>query len=264
MRTEIGTHAFYGGLANECSGDLQPAKYVFGLAHTVAGHGVHLCEHTDVTHIERNRSGFHVRTSRGAIKAKEVLVATNGYTDRLVPKFKSKVFPVGSYIIVTEPLTAELQRELSPKGRMFFDTKNFPNYFRLTPDGRMLWGGRNDLSTDLDLLESAERLREQMVHVFPQLRYEPITHSWTGQLGLTFDLMPHIGQADGIHYAFGYGGHGLSIATYVGTEVGLLLSGQKTRSPFAEIPHQTMLFYRNKPWFIPLAATYFRFLDRVT
>ncbi|MFQ5421436.1 MAG: FAD-dependent oxidoreductase, partial [Anaerolineae bacterium] len=62
-------------------------------------------------------------------------------------------------------------------------------------------------------------------------------------------------------YAFGYGGHGLSIATYVGTELGLLLSGQKTSSPFAQIPHQTMFFYRNKPWFIPLAAQYYRFLD---
>ena len=91
-----------------------------------------------------------------------------------------------------------------------------------------------------------------------------ITHSWTGQLGITFDLMPHIGQVDGLHYALGYGGHGLSIATYLGTEIGLLLSGQKTSSPFAEIPHQTMFFYRNKPWFIPLAALYYRCLDWVS
>ncbi len=141
LRTEIGTDAFYGGLADEYSGGLHPAKYVFGLARAVAGHGAQLCEHTDVTHIERNHSGFQVSTDRGPIKAQEVLVATNGYTDRLVPKFKSKVFPVGSYIIVTEPLPSELKKELSPKGRMFYDTKNFLNYFCLTPDGRMLWGG---------------------------------------------------------------------------------------------------------------------------
>jgi len=128
----------------------------------------------------------------------------------------------------------------------------------------MLWGGRNDLSTDLDLADSAGRLRQQMVNVFPDLAGEPITHTWTGQLGITFDLMPHIGRENGIHYAFGYGGHGLSIATYVGTEMGLLLAGQKTSSPFADIPHQTMFFYRNKPWFIPLAAQYYRLLDRIS
>ena len=128
----------------------------------------------------------------------------------------------------------------------------------------MLWGGRNDLSTDMDLYESANRLRNQMGQAFPELRVTPITHSWTGQLGLTFDLMPHIGRVDGIHYALGYCGHGLSIATYLGTEVGLMLSGQKTGSPFAEISHSTMLFYRNKPWFLPFVASYYRFLDQVT
>jgi glycine/D-amino acid oxidase-like deaminating enzyme len=261
---EIGTTAFYGGLADDYSGGLQPAKYVFGLARAVARHGAQLCEQVDVTRIEKVGHGFRLHTNQGVLQAKEVLIATNGYTDRLVPQLKPKIFPVGSYIIVTEPLAPALQQKLSPKGRMFYDTKWFLNYFRLTPDGRMLWGGRNNLSPNLDLQDSAERLREQMVKVFPDLADEPITHSWTGQLGLTFDLMPHIGRVEGIHYAFGYGGHGLSIATYLGTEVGMLLAGQKTSSPFAEIPHQTMFFYRNKPWFLPFAAQYYRFLDRVS
>jgi glycine/D-amino acid oxidase-like deaminating enzyme len=103
-----------------------------------------------------------------------------------------------------------------------------------------------------------------MVAVFPELRDAPVTHSWTGRLGLTFDLMPHIGRVDGIHNAFGYCGHGLTIATYLGTELGLLLTGQKSSSPFADIPHQTMFFYRNKPWFLPLAAQYYRLLDRIS
>ena len=264
IRSEIGTDAFHGGLVDEVSGGLQPAKYVFGLARAVARYGAHLCENTNVTRIEKRPIGFNVHTSQGMLKAKEVVIGSNGYTDRLVPQLKPKIFPVGSYIIVTEPLSPELQQTLSPKGRMFYDSKNFLNYFRLTPDGRMLWGGRNDLSTNLDLYDSARRLRQQMVGVFPELRDEPITHSWTGQLGITFDLMPHIGRVDGIHYAFGYGGHGLSIATYLGTEVGLLLAGQKSSSPFAEIPHQTMFFYRNKPWFLPFAAQYYRFLDLVS
>jgi glycine/D-amino acid oxidase-like deaminating enzyme len=261
IRSEIGTDAYYGGLADDYSGGLQPAKYVFGLARAAARYGAHLCQNTDVKRIEKLPQGFQVHTGQGVVKAKEVLVATNGYTDRTAPQLKPKIFPIGSYIIVTEPLAAELQQLLSPKGRMFYDSKWFLNYFRLTPDGRMLWGGRNNLSTNMDLHDSAKRLRAQMVKVFPELRDEPVTHTWTGQLGVTFDLMPHIGRANGIHYAFGYCGHGLSIATYVGVEIGLMLAGKKSSSPFAEIPHQTMFFYRNKPWFLPFAEQFYRFLD---
>ena len=264
LHTEIGSRVFHGGLTDAYSGALQPAKYVYGLAKAVAHHGAHLHEEADVQRITRRGKGFELQTSLGVLEAQEVLIATNGYTDRLVPALKPRVFPVGSYIIVTEPLPRELQEELSPKGRVFYDSKNFLNYFRLTPDGRMLWGGRNDLSTDLDLQRSADALKAQLLHTFPQLEGVPLTHSWTGKLGITFDLMPHIGRVDGVHYAFGYGGHGLTIATYLGTEAGKLLAAQISTSPFAEIPHETRFFYRDAPWFIPLAARYYRFLDWVT
>jgi glycine/D-amino acid oxidase-like deaminating enzyme len=264
LHSEIGSDVFHGGLADAYSGGLHPAKYVFGLAKAVAGRGVCLCEQTDVSRIARQNKGFRLFTNQGELIADEVLVATNGYTDGLLPRLKSRIFPVGSYIIVTEPLPAELQQELSPKGRMFYDTKWFLNYFRLTPDGRLLWGGRNNLSINLDLAESARRLHRQMIHTFPRLEQVPITHTWTGQLGLTFDLMPHIGRIGGVHYALGYCGHGLSIATYLGTEAGLLLSGQKIGSPFMEIPHKTYFFYRDRPWFLPFAAWYYRFLDWVS
>jgi len=265
IRDEIGSDAYYGALTDDISGGLHPSKYVFGLATAVANLGVQLCENTEVTKIEKNDSNnFRLISSKGDIIAKKIIIATNGYTNRLVPKLKPLIFPVGSYIVVTEPLTKELQNIISPKKRMYYDSKWFLNYFRLTPDGRMLWGGRNDLSTDLDLDESAIRLSKELYTIFPDLAGIPITNTWTGKLGITFDLMPHIGQTNGIYYAFGYGGHGLSIATYLGTEIGLLLSGKKDRSPFMEISHQTMFFYRDKPWFIPFAARYFRFLDWIS
>jgi len=264
IRSEIGTDTYFGGLSDESSGGLQPAKYVNGLARAVADLGVKLCKDTHVEKINRNGSGHELITSKGDMKAQEVIIATNGYTDMLVPELKSKVFPVGSYVVVTEPLPQDLQDILSPKRRMFYDSKWFINYFRLTPDGRMLWGGRNDLSTDLDLNESAENLSQQVCKVFPELNDYEFTHTWTGKLGITFDLMPHIGNINGIHYAFGYSGHGLSIATYLGTELGLLISGEKDRSPYKEISHQTMFFYREKPWFLPFAARYYRFLDWIS
>ena len=265
IRDEIGADAYHGALTDEISGGLHASKYVYGLATTVSNLGVQLCEQPDVLDIEKNDSNyFRLITSKGDVRAKKVIIATNGYTDRLVPRLKPLIFPVGSYIVVTEPLSEDLQNIISPKKRMYYDSKWFLNYFRLTPDGRMLWGGRNDLSTDLDLDDSAKRLTRELYSILPDLRDIPITHTWTGKLGITFDLMPHIGEKNGIYYAFGYGGHGLSIATYLGTEIGLLLSGKKDRSPFMEISHQTMFFYRNRPWFIPFAARYFRFLDWVS
>lgn len=261
LHEEIGTSAYYGGLVGDFGAGLHPAKYVFGLARAAARHGAKLYEGAAVTQLERRNGDFQLKTNAGLLKAKEVVLATNGYTDRLVPGLKPKVFPVGSYIIVTEPLSPDLQRKISPQNRMFYDSKWLLNYFRLTPDGRLLWGGRNNLSTDLDLLQSAKLLGEQMVNTFPDLEGVPITHTWTGKLGITFDLLPHIGREEGVHYVFGYGGHGLSLATYLGAEMGKLLSGAISSSPFAEIPHQTRFFYRNEPWFLPLASWYYRFLD---
>ena len=264
IHSEIGTNYYYGGLSDEVSGGLQPAKYVDGLARACNDYGVQLFENNRVHSIKKLGEVYEVVTDKGALKAKKVIVATNGYTDMLVPELKPKVFPVGSYIIVSDVLSEKLQKKLSPKGRMFYDSKWFINYFRLTPDGRMLWGGRNDLSTDLDLVESASILSRQVRTVFPDLENTTFTHTWTGKLGITFDLMPHIGEVNGIHYTFGYGGHGLSIATYLGTEIGLLLSGQKKRSPFEEISHKTMFFYKKDPWFLPFAAKYYQFLDWIS
>ena len=231
------------------------------MAEVAIKYGANLFEGCGVFKIEPTSNGFALRTTKGDCKAKEVLVATNGYTDQLVPGLKPRIFAAGSYIIVTEPLSAELQAEISPKGRMFWDSKWFLNYFRLTPDGRLLWGGRNNMSTRLDLVKSSQMLRAGMLRAFPQLKGIPVSHTWSGQLGLTFDLMPHIGRVDGIFYALGHGGHGLHTALLLGREVAQLLSGEKTSSPFMEIPHQTHFFYRNEPWFLPLAALNLRFRD---
>lgn len=264
LKNAIGSPAYYGGLLDDHGAGLHPAKLVYGVAEVAARYGAQLFENASVIKLEKDGNGFIVHTQRGKLKAREVIAATNGYTENLVPGLKSKVMPVGSYCIVTEPLSSELQKEISPKNHMLWDSKWFLNYFRITPDGRLLWGGRNNLSTTLDVKESARILQSEMVRAFPQLEGVPVTHTWTGQLGITFDLMPHIGRIMGVHYAFGYGGHGLHTALYLGREVAQLLTGEKVSSPFAEIKHQTYFFYRNEPWFLPMAVQYYRVRDRLS
>lgn len=258
---EIGTPVYHGGVLDRLSGGLHPAKYVAGLAQAAVRAGATLCAATDVRAVERRDGAFHVTTSAGDLRADEVLIATNGYTDGLIPSLRRRVIPIGSYIIATEPLPPVLREELSPHGRMFFDSKWFLYYFRLTPDGRMLFGGRASLSTDLDLTQSSRRLREAMTWVYPQLREAKITHSWTGHLGLTFDALPHIGRIGGLHYALGYSGHGVALATYLGEQVAELLAGIRTTSPFLEVPHPTRFFYRARPWFLPFLSAGLRAMD---
>jgi glycine/D-amino acid oxidase-like deaminating enzyme len=207
------------------------------------------------------------------IVAKEVLLATNGYTTNLVPAARRGIFPGGSYIITTEVLPPDLQNTVSPRRRMFYDTKHFLNYFRLTPDGRMLFGGRHNLSTDLDLAQSAHELHARMIQVFPALAGCAISHSWTGKLGLTFDLMPHAGRLEsgpadalgrGLFYAYGYGGHGVAIASYLGHAMGQLLAGMTPANPFLGLPHQRYFFTPYERFYLPLVSTWFRFLDRIS
>ena len=265
LKQVIGSPSYHGGLLDAHGAGLHPAKLVYGLAELVASQGVNLCEESGVTSIRKTQTGYQLETMKGILNTKEIILATNGYTDTLSPELNRKTFPVGSYCIVTEPLPPDLQQEISPKGIVFWDSKWFLNYFRVTPDGRMLWGGRNNLSTTLDVNKSANILQEQMVQAFPQLADMPITHTWTGQLGLTFDLMPNIGRLDnGIHYAVGYGGHGIHAALYLGREIARILTGEITSSPFMEIPHQTYFFYRDRAWFLPLAVIFYRFKDWIS
>jgi glycine/D-amino acid oxidase-like deaminating enzyme len=266
MRSVIGSDVFYGGIVSHVGGGLHPAKYVFGLAKAAARACACLCEKTKVLGINRStkESGFRLNTSQGELRAEAILIATNGYTGPLVRQIQRRIFSVGSYMITTEPLPPELQQELCPHNRVMYDTKWFLNYFRLTPDGRMSMGGRNNLSPNLDVVESARNLTRTMLHIFPQLRGIPVTHTWTGRLGVTFNLMPYIGRVNGIYHAFGYAGHGVALSGYLGKEAAELISGRASYSPFAQIPPQTSIFYHGEAWFLPLVAAYYRFLDSIS
>lgn len=269
---EIGSSCYYGGIRDERAAGLHPAKYVICLATATVKAGAQIVEHVPVQSLRRDGGHYELITPQGRVIADTVLLATNGYTNNLIPTARRGIFPGGSYIICTEPLSPTLQQSVSPRGRMFYDSKHFLNYFRLTPDGRMLFGGRHNLSTDLPLDRSATELGKRMHEVFPQLKDIPITHAWTGKLGLTFDLMPHAGRiqdgpAPGIFYAYGYGGHGVGVASYLGHMMGNHIAGKKTsedENPFLGLPHARYFFTPYEKYYLPLVSTWFRFLDRIS
>lgn len=189
------------------------------------------------------------------------MVATDGYSGPVHPELSRRVIPIGSYIIATAPLEEGLARELIPKNRVMSDTKNLLFYFRLSADHRMVFGGRASF-TPTTTVESAQILAQGMRAVFPQLAAVPIEYSWSGTVGFTFDQLPHAGRLDGVHYALGYCGHGVAMATYLGARVGDAIAGRGDLLPFSELGFPTVPFYRGRPWFLPAVGAYFRLVDR--
>lgn len=242
---------------------IQPARFVFGIADRAARAGVILVDNCQGVSFEADGSGFRIHTSRGPIKAGEVVLATNGYTTaRPSPALARRVVPIGSYIIVTEQL-GERAAAIFPRGSMTYTKKRLLHYMRRTPDDRILIGGRRNLHTGLDLGESAADLRRRLVGYFPDLEGVAITHVWGGKLGVPFDLVPHMGRVDGAWYALGYAGHGVGLSTLMGHELAGMLLGEDPPSVFTKVPHPTRFYYRGRPWFLTPASILFRALDRI-
>ncbi len=268
LRDEIGSDIYHGGVVDPASAGINPAQYVAGLARAAHAAGAMLHEKTLVNAIAREGSHWRVVTTAGSVEANEVMVATSGYTGAATPALRRRIVPIGSYIIVTEPLSEALAQELSPRGRMMYDSRHFLHYFRMTPDRRMLFGGRARFvpETESTVRESAAVLRQGMLTVYPQLRGVEIEYAWGGTLDFAFDSLPHAGQLEGIHYALGYAGHGVALATYLGTRIGEALGRDELNAiPFVSLPFPgaPLGMYREQPWFLPLAAAWYKFLDWV-
>ena len=272
LNAEIGSTIYYGGMVDEVSAGLNPARYVAGLGRAAMKAGAEIFEHTCVEGLQREsrqgESGWKIVTSQGTLWAREVFVGTSGYTDKATPALQKKLIPIGSFIITTEILPEALAHELSPRNRMIYDSKNYLYYYRLTPDRRMLFGGRAAFfpETDQTIRRSAEILRRGMIDVYPQLRDAKVEYVWGGTLDFAFDIMPHAGQIDGMYYALGYAGHGVAMATYQGQKIGELISGGKPENPFVGIPFPgaPMGLYNGRPWFLPFAGVWYKFLDWVS
>jgi len=272
LSSEIGSSIYYGGMVDEVSAGANPARYVAGLGLAAMKAGAEVFERTCVQKIERaaqnGNQGWRIATSRGPLWASEVFVGTSGYTGSATPALQKKLIPIGSFIITTEVLPEAVAHELSPRNRMIYDSKNYLYYYRLTPDRRMLFGGRAAFfpENDQTVRRSAEILRLGMIDVYPQLRDTKIEYVWGGTLDFAFDIMPHAGQMDGMYYAVGYAGHGVAMATYQGQKMAELIAGDKPENPFVGIPFPgaPLGLYNGKPWFLPFAGMWYKFLDWVS
>jgi glycine/D-amino acid oxidase-like deaminating enzyme len=215
-----------------------------------------------VLQISRSSGQFTLRTSRGEVTARDVVIATNGYTGNLTPWLRRRVIPIGSYMIATEPVPAALMDRLFPSNRIVSDTRKVVYYYRCTPDRRrILFGGRVS-HKETDPRISGPKLHADMVRLFPELRDTRISHSWCGFVAYTFDELMHIGKHDGMHYSMGYCGAGVGTSSYFGMRLGQQVLGLKDgRTALDDLAFQTRPLYTGNPWFLAPSVAYYRWRD---
>ena len=263
QHTEIGSDFYHGGIVHQNHASLDPARFHQGLLEVALTSGAQIKTHCAVNKIEKKGGIFQIHTEAGTMSAREVVVATSGYTGTVTPWHRRRVIPIGSYIISTELLAEDLVNELIPRDRVITDSRKLVVYYRASPDRkRILFGGRVSLNeTDPD--KCAKPLHKKLTQIFPQLAKIKVSHSWMGFVGFTFDHMPHTGDKEGVHYAMGYCGSGICLSSYFGTKLGQRLAGlPQGNTIFTDINFQTRPFYKGNPWFLAPSILYFQLRDR--
>lgn len=265
LATEIRSAAFHGGMLQKKSAMMHMGKYVAGLAAAAARHGATIYENAPVVARSRAAGGWRLDTPRGRLTARNVILATGAYTSGPFGWFRRRVIPMGSFLIATRPLTeAEIAAAL-PGRRTYVTSLNVGNYFRLSPDNRLLFGGRARFapSNAQSDAKSGKVLQATMLKLLPQLAGAEIDYCWGGLVGITQDRFPRAGEAQGVHFAMGYSGHGAQMSTLMGTILAEKLLGQPDRNPIAGLAWPAIPGHFGTPWFLPFVGMYYRFLDRI-
>lgn len=264
QHSELGTDAYHGGIVFPRHASLDPGKYHAGLLGVARSAGASIVAHCRVNDLSRSPQGFEVSTARGRIRANKVIIATNGYTGPLTPWQQRRVIPIGSYVIATEEIPADMMDRLFPTNRILSDTRKLVYYYRPSPDRkRVLFGGRVSLQ-ETDPHKSGPKLLAELARLFPELAQIQISHSWTGIVAFTFDALMHCGEDRGLFHAMGYCGSGVGMAGYLGSKVGKAVAGVDTDlGAFSRIPFTTRPFYTGNPWFLGPSVAVYRLRDRL-
>lgn len=263
MHKEIASDRFHGGAIIPDLGSIHPGLYHAGLLKKVIETGVQLFDHTSVTGIDDDQAEKLVRTTRGNIRARHVVVATNGYTSKDLSWHARRVIPFKGFVVATDILPKDLLEKVLPKRRTYLDTKMNIDFIRPAPDSdRIIFGGMTGTNCDTGT-GLASALYGRMITILPDLRGVKLSHAWTGNCAGTFDFMPHLGLKQGVHYALGYNFAGIPLGTSFGKIVAARILGRGNQSSVFDVAKfPSVPLYRGSPWFVPLAMKYFDWHDR--
>ena len=263
MREYIGSDRYLGGLVNFGNGHLHPLNLCVGEALAAENLGARIFEHSAVRRI-RNGGTPQVETETGTVHAGKILLAGNAYLGNVEPKLSGTVIPAGSYVIATEPLSHALARDLLPYDMACCDQRTALDYFRLSADRRLLFGGMCNYSGRVPRSIRAA-LRPKMLNVFPQLADTRIDYEWGGNMAISMNRVPQLGRIENnTYYAQGYSGHGVAPTHLAGKILADIAAGESEQfEVFSKIRHWRLPGGR---WFanpaLALGMLYFRLKDQ--
>ncbi|MDO0916673.1 FAD-binding oxidoreductase [Streptomyces sp. DT2A-34] len=266
LHSEIVSDRYHGAMVDTKSAGLHVGKFTRGLGEAAARAGAEIHEKAPVEQVRRLGGTKHeVVTARGIVRADQVLVATSGYTSRPFRWLQGRIAPVGSFIIVTEPLGKDVCDQIMPTRRMASTSMNLLHYFRITPDHRLLFGGRARfaMSNAQSDEKSGRILHKAMTEVFPQLSRTRVDYCWGGLVDMSMDRMVHAGEQDGLFYSVGYSGHGVQMATYMGKQMAEYMDGTLDANPWRDLSFKRIPGHFGPPWFLPFAGAYYKFKDLI-
>ncbi len=237
MAAIVGSDGYYGGSMDYGAGHLHPLNYVLGLAHAAKQIGAILHESTVVEGYQEG-STIHLLTDRGTVEADSIVLACNGYLGRLDKRLSGKIMPINNFMVATEPLSEERVNQINPRDIAISDSRFVVNYYRLSADKRLLFGGgenyRQNFPQDIESF-----VRKPMLEVYPQLAHTAIDYAWGGTLAVTLNRMPHFGRLGkhNTYFAQGYSGHGVALATLAGKLIAEAIAGESENFDlFGQLP----------------------------
>ena len=270
VRAEVQSERFHGGLLYKRSGQMHMGRFAEGLAAAAERSGAQIHTGTAVQRIERLGSGHahKLHTSQGTLSAQQVLLATGATRHGGYGSFgwlRRRIVPIGSFIVVTEPLGAERAQALLAARRTYTTVANIHHYFRLTTDHRLVFGGRARFAVSSPQSDAAsgEILRAGLAETFPQLGEVRLDYCWGGLVDMTQDRLPHAGERHGLYYAMGYSGHGTQMSVHMGQRMAAVMGGDALANPWADRNWPAIPGHFGPPWFLPAVGLYYRLKDRL-
>lgn len=269
VRAEVQSDRFQGGLLYKRSGQMHMGRFAQGLAAAAERRGAQIHTGTAVQRIERVRGPVHrLHTARGTVQADQVLLATGASRHGGYGSFgwlRRRIVPIGSFIVVTEPLGAERAQALLAARRTYVTVANIHHYFRLTADHRLVFGGRARFAVSSPQQDAAsgEVLRAGLAEIFPQLGPVRLDYCWGGLVDMTQDRLPHAGERDGLFYSTGYSGHGTQMSVHMGERMATVMAGDPAANPWHGRDWPAIPGHVGPPWFLPAIGLYYRLKDRL-
>jgi glycine/D-amino acid oxidase-like deaminating enzyme len=261
LEAEAGTPGYRAGLLINNAAAVQPARYLAGLARSALRAGADVHVRTPAVQVTDRGGEVVVGTNRGEVRARDALVATNGYSGGVVPWVQRRVIPIEESIVATEPLPGPLLEQVSPRRHLVVETKNFLCYWRTTADNRLIFGGRAGFAP-ATADETRDSLASRMRSRFPMLEQTSIDAVWSGNVAFTFDRLLHLKRRGAVMTAVACCGGGVALSGQLGARAAEWIAGGDEPA-FAKLPFRTVPLYRGRPWFLRPVGPWLRLQDRI-